>query len=1168
MDPVSNTGAYVFMPIYRQGHLIEVIFDKGGFCVGLLNHSSVSMEPGSLDAPFVHHGNLKRTQLQALDDNLLQFDISIKRDQANKPVVQMVNVGRGRGLVFSRAVADEEESKKQNDGQFDTEIIAQRIEQTKQLLDTEQLAFRIMGLQLNKYRIELKRIMELYKPVQCESGSLEDVVKNFLKSDKRCLLIRGDRGVGKSTFAHYLTYKLWKERPTYQFIPIPISAKDVRNEDRNLVGENFKKLGLEPQELVRFQEDVRAKRQKTLYIIDDGDTLLSFPIYGPNQKVIIFCQDNYSKQGIEKAVAAANLIEKTLAAVNLPAHALQEERILFDFQRSVLLDGRDGAARIRNYADLAKANPAFKDTLFGMITQSIEAGDDPKDPKAIAGSNALTILNAARIAFSGINFSRIHAPDAYLEGPIFDGTNLDDADLRNATLIAPYMHETSLRRTRLDNASFEARQILTFERGISASAFSPENRMYAFAIHGPSDNQEDPNQLGATIKLCDHEGTELRVLGGSDTVQISRIDRVAFSSDGKWLIAQNHARIFVWNIENLPRGESGKPLPPSHEVEKLGSSPILKYSSVAVSHDSIVATAYGYSTEVIALWSIRDGKLTQTLVVSQVAPTAYQAIEPTHIQNDNVCRFTSAGEILFSFSTKDKVRVFLWDGKAGGSRKELPQPPELRNIDGLYSSGDQSYGLSYDGVGGKIVIWNVNTGKIYKTLEGLPPDGRRRVQCAFAISHDGKWFAATSDDNAVRLWNLQEGGPENIPCRHTVDAGAAGLTSCFFLPNNQEYVIAGVDGIARILELPKKPSIRSFKRHGGEPTPYINSNVVISTDGNICTVYGRKGETTVWNVTKGEQLPVRIEDGVKYGSRCLSPDGKYQAKVGILGIEIHEMETGVKKRELRYPGDFRNILLAGFHQSKLVGFLNEKILMANWEDAAQTFTEIGTLPKMKAKIDRTGFAHGWLYAISGDTIMFFNILSKTTRVMNCRARPLLVQIINEAVAGVAIGKKIELFRLKEEGAEPARPIDFPHEIQSFVFSPDGKKVAISGYNDPVIVIVNERGESLSRLKGHRGRIDACAFSADGQWLSSISRDQTIRRWKLYNEKNAWEPRLEMTTFPILDTSDIFIDETTRISELNRRMLQQHSQVRSNALNGSESELKERESKEAADGGKS
>jgi ankyrin repeat protein/WD40 repeat protein len=133
------------------------------------------------------------------------------------------------------------------------------------------------------------------------------------------------------------------------------------------------------------------------------------------------------------------------------------------FSADKICEGEEGQAIKRRYFSLiesSKNNPAM----------------------SIAAANAITILNRARISFSGMDFQDIHIPDAELEGGIFHYTDFRCANLIRVNFTKAYLARAQLQEADMTDVKYGELPRLKFKNYVKSQAYSPDGQMLAIAI--------------------------------------------------------------------------------------------------------------------------------------------------------------------------------------------------------------------------------------------------------------------------------------------------------------------------------------------------------------------------------------------------------------------------------------------------------------------------------------------------------------------------------------------------------------------------------------------------------------------------------------------------------------------------------------------------------------
>lgn len=242
--------------------------------------------------------------------------------------------------------------------------------------------------------------------------------------------------------------------------------------------------------------------------------------------------------------------------------------------------------------------------------------------------------------------------------------------------------------------------------GVSSVTHSPDGKILASGSYSSYNN---------TVKLWNLEAMQEIT---SFSVDFSPVWSVAFSPDGKKLIAVGANNIKLWNIKT------------KKEIDfKISDAFFMSSDKVAVNPDGILAG--GTITNKIKLWSLKTRKKVADFI--------------GHLEQIYSLAFSRNGKILASGSWDKTIK--LWNVETGEEIKTLAgHRGDVYTV--VFSPNNKL--LASGSFDDTLRLWNVETGEEIKALQRNVP-----AVTTLDFSPDGKTLASGSYDDTLRLWNVE-----------------------------------------------------------------------------------------------------------------------------------------------------------------------------------------------------------------------------------------------------------------------------------------------------------------------------------------------------------------------------------------------------------------------------
>ncbi|MGO9381148.1 MAG: hypothetical protein ACLP4W_03395 [Mycobacterium sp.] len=455
------------------------------------------------------------------------------------------------------------------------------------------------------------------------------------------------------------------------------------------------------------------------------------------------------------------------------------------------------------------------------------------------------------------------------------------------------------------------------------------------------------------------------------------------------------------------------------------------------------------------------------------------------------------GALLTALKDRPRLRKII-DGKGilsgDGSRVAVYSPSGIKLLNtqtgqpvgepfgkpGLLTaiSADGRYAAMVDQHGQDMVIrvWDSAAGQPV----GLPMTGSKTLAVPGAVSADGRRVAAADGLGILRLWDVQTG--------RQIGGALAGpdhaVTALVFSPDGHRLASAGADNTVRLWDADSGAKIGGPLR-GGDPRLGSNDavlSVAFSPDGHTIAAGGHT--VRGWNSYAGSPL------------RLWNADSGAVVGTAVFG---------------NYYGDIK--ALAFSPDAKLIATGGSDKTVRLWD--AHTGQPIGNSFTFADSVTQVAFTEGGkrIVSCSGDTCEISNADHPYDQLPEETGGSKAAQLAPKFMLG-EIGYSLEAPQhgdprivVTSNGTLRYLDPDTGQQIGSIItsdavrgmtrydVSSDGLWLAVPGPDNNVRVIDTSNGRLYGEpIKGHDGRVNAVAFSPNGQVLASASDDKTVRLW--------------------------------------------------------------------------
>jgi WD40 repeat protein len=405
---------------------------------------------------------------------------------------------------------------------------------------------------------------------------------------------------------------------------------------------------------------------------------------------------------------------------------------------------------------------------------------------------------------------------------------------------------------------------------------------------------------------------------------------------------------------------------------------------------------------------------------------------------------------------------------------------------------------------GRICLWQVVDGQQVLTLPG-----HTGWIWAVTFSPDGKTLASCSHDSLIRLWDMQtidfeQSNPVNLAeasdskhlsgaCIKTLRGHFSRVWTIAFSPNGQLLASGSDDQTIRLWNVQDGTCLMVLQGHTGGVT-----SVRFSPNGQMLASASEDSSIRLWSVDRGTTLKTLPGHTRWVRAVAFSPNGQTLASGSDdLTIRLWEVKTGTCRKTLQgHTGWVTSLSFSPNGQTLASSSEDASVRLWSVQDGtcfkllqghSSCVWEVAFNPDGQTLASGSADLSARLWDVQGGNCLK-TLQGQTRGVTSVNFSP-----DGSMLASGSYDALVRLWDLQPETYSKDLP-GHTNWIWAVAFHPNGHTLA-SGSNDRTIRLWEVReGTCLSTLQGHTGWVWAVAFSPDGHTLATGSNDRTIRLW--------------------------------------------------------------------------
>jgi WD40 repeat protein len=330
---------------------------------------------------------------------------------------------------------------------------------------------------------------------------------------------------------------------------------------------------------------------------------------------------------------------------------------------------------------------------------------------------------------------------------------------------------------------------------------------------------------------------------------------------------------------------------------------------------------------------------------------------------------------------------------------------------------------------------------------------------ALAMTADGQRLISASEDQTLRVWDLERGAELNCLRGHTQKILAVAVT-----PDGRKAISASSDKTLKVWDISTLTPVGSGFSNPGELHTLLGhssqvNTVAVTMDGRLAISGSSDRSLKVWDLESGVELRSLRGHADDVEKVVITPDGRRVVSAsGDKTIRVWDIKSGEQLHNLHGPQSIITILMLALD--------GRWIISSSFEDQTIKIWDIESGKLLHTLRGHNSFIAG--FAIAPD----------------------------EQLAVSASGDwTLKLWDFKK-GCELRTLKGHTASVRAVAITPDGRWAA-SGSGDKTIKLWDlQSGSELCTYQGHTDSVNFIAITPDRRRLISTSNDNTIKIWDI------------------------------------------------------------------------